>query len=55
MEQLASIVGAATLRLDESVLDRIDEIVAPGTTVNPADDDHLKPLGLRDKATRRRS
>jgi len=54
IEQLSSIIGAATLTLDDGVLDRIDEIVAPGTTVNPADDDHLKPIGLRDKRTRRR-
>ena len=37
MEQLESQVGAADVTLDEAVLDRIDEIVAPGTTVNPTD------------------
>jgi hypothetical protein len=35
------------------VLDRIDEIVPPGTTVNAADDDHLAPIGLRDTRWRR--
>jgi len=37
MEQLESQLGAADVTLDEAVLDRIDEIVAPGTTVNPTD------------------
>ncbi len=37
MEQLASQLGAADVTLDPALLDRIDEIVAPGTTVNPTD------------------
>jgi aryl-alcohol dehydrogenase-like predicted oxidoreductase len=37
MEQLESQLGAAEVTLDTEVLDRIDEIVAPGTTVNPTD------------------
>jgi aryl-alcohol dehydrogenase-like predicted oxidoreductase len=37
MEQLESQLGAADIQLDASVLDRIDEIVAPGINVNPAD------------------
>ncbi|HEV3322650.1 MAG TPA: aldo/keto reductase [Solirubrobacteraceae bacterium] len=37
MEQLESQLGAAEVELDTELLDRIDEIVAPGTTVNPAD------------------
>jgi len=37
MEQLESQLGAADVQLDDSLLDRIDEIVAPGTTVNPTD------------------
>jgi aryl-alcohol dehydrogenase-like predicted oxidoreductase len=37
MEQLESQLGAADVVLDTAVLDRIDEIVAPGTNVNPAD------------------
>jgi aryl-alcohol dehydrogenase-like predicted oxidoreductase len=53
VEQVTSIVDAVTVQLDDSVLDRIDEIVRPGTTVNPADDDHLQPIGLRDKRSRR--
>jgi aryl-alcohol dehydrogenase-like predicted oxidoreductase len=37
MEQLESQLGAADVELDEALLDRIDEIVAPGTTINPTD------------------
>ncbi len=37
MEQLESQLGAADVRLGDDVLDRIDAIVAPGTTVNPVD------------------
>ena len=37
MEQLESQLGAEELELDAAVLDRIDEIVAPGTTINPTD------------------
>jgi aryl-alcohol dehydrogenase-like predicted oxidoreductase len=43
--QLESALGAAGLRLDDDVLDRIDALVAPGTDVDPTDllvvDDHL--------------
>lgn len=38
MEQLETQLTAATLELDTATLDRIDEIVPPGTNVNPADD-----------------
>jgi aryl-alcohol dehydrogenase-like predicted oxidoreductase len=37
MEQLESQLGAADVKLDEEILDRIDEIVPPGTNVNPND------------------
>src|SRR4051812_36209394 len=37
LEQLESQLGAADLTLSDAVLDRIDEIVPPGTTVNPVD------------------
>jgi aryl-alcohol dehydrogenase-like predicted oxidoreductase len=37
MDQLESQLGAADVELDDALLDRIDEVVAPGTTVNPAD------------------
>jgi aryl-alcohol dehydrogenase-like predicted oxidoreductase len=37
MEQLESQLGAAEVQLEETLLDRIDEIVAPGSTINPTD------------------
>ncbi len=37
MEQLESQLGAADVHLDDALLDRIDEIVAPGTFINPTD------------------
>ena len=37
MQQLESQLGAADVQLDDALLDRIDEIVAPGTNLNPAD------------------
>jgi aryl-alcohol dehydrogenase-like predicted oxidoreductase len=37
MEQLESQLGATDARLDDELLDRIDDIVAPGSTVNPTD------------------
>jgi aryl-alcohol dehydrogenase-like predicted oxidoreductase len=37
MEQLESQLGAVEVQLDEALLDRIDEIVAPGSTINPTD------------------
>jgi len=40
MEQLHSQLPAAEVTLDPAVLDRIDEIVAPGVTINPADDSY---------------
>ncbi|WUJ73160.1 aldo/keto reductase [Kribbella soli] len=47
MEQLEAFLPAADVVLTPDVLDRIDEIVAPGVTVNPADnsfgDHELRP------------
>ncbi len=37
IEQLESQLGAADVQLEDALLDRIDEIVAPGTNVNPTD------------------
>jgi len=37
LEHLESQLGAADVQLPDDILDRIDEIVPPGTTVNPAD------------------
>jgi len=39
-EQLESQLPAGDIRLTDDVLDRIDEIVAPGVTINPEDDSY---------------
>ncbi len=43
MEQLESQLAAAEVTLDAATLDRIDEIVAPGTTINPVDNSFENP------------
>ena len=43
MEQLETQLAAADVVLDEEVLDRIDEINAPGNTINPADNSWTNP------------
>ncbi len=52
IEQLESQLGAADVTLDDALLDRIDEIVAPGTTVNPTDAGWTNPA-LAAEARRR--
>ncbi|MBV8160712.1 MAG: aldo/keto reductase [Acidimicrobiia bacterium] len=52
MDQLTDLLAGADARLDEEVLDRIDELVPPGTTVNPADAG-WSPPGLSKKGRRR--
>jgi aryl-alcohol dehydrogenase-like predicted oxidoreductase len=52
MEHLESQLPAADVELSEAVLDRIDEIVAPGVNVNPADGGWPNP-GLEPSARRR--
>jgi len=51
LEQLESLLPMADLKLPSDVLDRIDEIVTPGTNVNPADggweNPSLRPGELR--------
>ena len=37
MEQLEGQLGAEEVQLDDALLDRIDEIVAPGRNINPVD------------------
>jgi diketogulonate reductase-like aldo/keto reductase len=37
MEQLESQLSAAEVSLSEEILDRVDEIVAPGRNLDPAD------------------
>jgi aryl-alcohol dehydrogenase-like predicted oxidoreductase len=52
MQQLESQLSAADVVLDATVLDRIDEIVSPGTTLNPADNSFDNPA--LEPAARRR-
>src|SRR3954454_11652926 len=52
MEQFEGQLAAADVVLDDAVLDRIDEIVAPGTTINPVDNSFDNP-DLRAAARRR--
>ena len=54
MEQLEGQLAAADVVLDPGVLDRIDEIVTPGTTVNPVDNSFNNPA-LGPSARRRAS
>jgi aryl-alcohol dehydrogenase-like predicted oxidoreductase len=53
MEHLESQLTAADIRLDTSVLDRIDELVPPGTNVNVGDAGYIPP-SLTDPSKRRR-
>ncbi|MDP1849236.1 MAG: aldo/keto reductase [Solirubrobacteraceae bacterium] len=52
MEQLEAQLGAADVHLDDALLDRIDEVVAPGTNLNPADAGWTNPA--LEPAARRR-
>jgi aryl-alcohol dehydrogenase-like predicted oxidoreductase len=54
MEQLEGQLGAVDIELDQELLDRIDEIVPPGTTLNPFDRG-WEPPSLADARLRRRS
>jgi aryl-alcohol dehydrogenase-like predicted oxidoreductase len=53
MEHLESQLTAADVRLEASVMDRIDEIVPPGTNVNRDDAGYIPP-SLTDASQRRR-
>ena len=53
MEQLESLLSGADTVLPADVLDRIDEIVPPGTDLNRADSYYVPPA-LKDAALRRR-
>lgn len=52
MEHLESQLTATSVHLTDDVLDRIDQIVAPGLTLNPADNGWVSPA--LDPAARRR-
>jgi aryl-alcohol dehydrogenase-like predicted oxidoreductase len=54
MEQLTTQLGAADVTLDQATLDRIDEIVPPGTNFTWVDAGYIPP-GVADAASRRRS
>ena len=53
MDQLDSQLGAADVQLPTDVLDAVDEIVPPGTTLNPPDDG-WDPPSITDPSRRRR-
>ena len=53
MDQLESQLSIPDIRLDTAVLDRIDELVPPGTNVNRDDAGYVPPV-LTDAARRRR-
>jgi aryl-alcohol dehydrogenase-like predicted oxidoreductase len=53
MDQLESQLGAADVALTAEVLDRVDQIVPPGTTLNTPDRGY-EPPSLTDPALRRR-
>jgi aryl-alcohol dehydrogenase-like predicted oxidoreductase len=52
MQHLDSQLAAADVALSDDVLDRIDQIVAPGVTLNPADNGWVSPF-LQPAARRR--
>jgi len=54
MEHLESQLGAADVQLPADLLDRIDEVVPPGTNLNPADRGY-EPPALANPALRRRA
>jgi hypothetical protein len=53
MDQLTDLLVGANVTLDDDVLDRIDQIVPPGMTLNPADAGWQPPV-LAEPASRRR-
>jgi aryl-alcohol dehydrogenase-like predicted oxidoreductase len=52
-EQLDDLLAGAEVRLDDEVLDKIDEVVAPGTAVNAADSFYT-PREISETSLRRR-
>jgi hypothetical protein len=54
-EQLHDILAGVDVELSSDVLDRIDEIVPPGTELNPDDNYFSTPPSLLDKSLRRRN
>jgi aryl-alcohol dehydrogenase-like predicted oxidoreductase len=54
LDHLEAALGADKILLTPDILDRIDEIVPPGTTLNEADTGYIPPA-LTDSTLRRRS
>ncbi|HLI16617.1 MAG TPA: aldo/keto reductase [Acidimicrobiales bacterium] len=54
-EQLTSLLGAEEVVLPDAVLDRIDELVAPGTDVNPMNAGYVPPALVEPSLRRRRA
>jgi aryl-alcohol dehydrogenase-like predicted oxidoreductase len=52
---LNDLLAGADVELTDDILDRIDEIVAPGTEVNPTDTMFVTPPAIADRRLRRRS
>lgn len=52
-EQLEDVLACADLCLDEATLDAIDELVAPGTNVNPRDTGMVRLSGMSSSRRRR--
>jgi aryl-alcohol dehydrogenase-like predicted oxidoreductase len=52
MEQLESQIGAADVELSDDVLDRIDQIVPPGTTISAVDQGWANPALQPDQLRR---
>jgi aryl-alcohol dehydrogenase-like predicted oxidoreductase len=55
LEQLEQLLPAADLRLDDDLLDQIDELVAPGTDIDPVADAGWTPPWLAQATARRRA
>jgi aryl-alcohol dehydrogenase-like predicted oxidoreductase len=53
-EQLDGLLAGADTELDEGILDRIDEIVPPGSEINPDDNYRAADPAITDKRLRRR-
>jgi hypothetical protein len=53
MEQLDDLLGGLDVMLSDDLLDRIDEIVPPGTDIGTLDQAYLPPA-LQDSRLRRR-
>ncbi len=53
LDQLEGQLGAVDVRLDDALLDRIDEIVPPGTNINDADAGYVPPAIAEARLRRR--